>query len=551
MPAARSWLLVCDEFAVEHAVSRDVFELLFCFRAANPRGGPPPLPEPTFAGDFAELERTLIEGDTLARVSVALREDVDAEQAELFARRIATVDRALAELGSASARLLRVGLRQRLASMLAVPGPRAVRVRALADFYYSQLACMCVRESGPTLAERVAGIEWRAVAPGLEHARIAGPTRGGPVHINLLRADPLRVGFEVHDCRPAIARGLSFASHSLELGAIAAVSGGFFLYSEPDIEPPSARFDPVGLLLDDGRVISPPVFRRGTFAIDERGRVLIERLGLEACTLRIESRSRTETPTGGHHVLPQSTGPELAKRAAQAEVTAGGLIDGQLAWNRSHGRIGVGHPSVAIVGDEVVAVGRSLAIPLNGFVVPLGSADAPAPGDRVRYEPMLSSGGVPLRAAIAGGPMLIEHGRPTLGPELGSVARSDSLSELQREEFWSSAPPVTFSQDETGDRNLLPRLAAGLDCDGRVLFAAVDGRNFEHALGMTLADMGALLLELECHTATNLDGGSSKRMVVRGAEVDLASTEVEDQRGGASAQRPVHTGVFLFTLGKP
>lgn len=499
MPAARSWLVVCDEFAVAHAVPRELFELLFCFRAADPRGGPPPPPEPTFAGDFSELERTLLDADVLARVSVALREDVDADQADVFARRITAVDRALAELGDASGRLLRVGLRQRLAGMLAAPGPRAVRVRGLADFYYSQWSHHRARAGGPTLAELVARLEWRELARGVAHGRIVGPTRAGPVHVNLLRVDPKRARLEVHDRRDAVARGLGLAEQSIELGATAAVSGGFFLYSEPDIEPPSARFDPVGLLVDEGRVVSPPVFRRGALMIDERGRVAIDRLGLEACTL----------------------------------VTDGGIeLDGQQAWNRSHGRIGTGHPSVAIVGDRVVAVGRSLAIPLNGFVVPHGSGPAPAPGDRVRYAPILGTRGAPLRAAIAGGPMLIEHGRPTL--------------ELQREEFWSSAPPVTFSQDETGDRNLLPRLAVGLDVDDQLVFAAVDGRNFERALGMTLVEVGALLLELGCHTATNLDGGSSKRMIVSGAEVDLASTEIEDGDRAARSRRPVHTGVFVF-----
>jgi hypothetical protein len=501
----RSWLVICDEFALAHEVPRELFELLFCFRAADPRGGPPPPPEPTFAGDFAALEKSLLEADPLARVGAALREDVDAEQAELFARRIGTVDRALGEWGDASARLLRVGLRQRLAGILAAPRPRAVRVRALADFHYSQWSRYRARataQGAPTLAEYVARLEWRAVAEGLEHGCIAGPTRDGPVNVNLLRVDPRRVRLEVHDCRDALARGSSFAEYTLELGAVAAVSGGFFLYSEPDIEAPSARFDPVGLLLDEGRVLSPPVFRRGTLAIDEHGRAMIDRLGLEAAMLVIESEAGE---------LP---------------------LDGQHAWNRSHGRVGPGVASAAIVGDCVVAVGRSLAIPLNGYVVPLGAGPVPAPGARVRHAPVLGPNGVPLRAAIAGGPTLLEHGSATL--------------ELQREDFWSSAPPVTFSQDETGDRNLLPRLAVGLDHDGRLLFAAVDGRNFDRALGMTLTEVAMLLLECGCHTATNLDGGSSKRMVVRGVEVDLASTEVED--GGASplARRPVHTGVFFF-----
>ncbi len=107
-------------------------------------------------------------------------------------------------------------------------------------------------------------------------------------------------------------------------------------------------------------------------------------------------------------------------------------------------------------------------------------------------------------------------------------------------------PPVTFSQDETGDRNLLPRLAAGLDDAGRLHLAAVDGRHLDRALGLTLAGTADLMRALGCHTATNLDGGSSKRMVVRGRIVDLPSTEVRG--GGAAAQarsRPVHTAVLM------
>lgn len=501
--SVRSWLGVCDEFAIAHEIPRDLFELLFCFRAVDPGGGPSserrpiPPPEPSFAGDFDELERALLDDDALARVAAVLREDVDPEQAELFARRIAAVDRSLAALGDACGRLLRVGLRQRLRGILAAPRPRAVRVRALADFYHSQLGWHRSRASaGPSLAEHVARLEWRAVAAGIEHARIAGPSRTGPLHVNLLRVAPERVRVEVHDCKASLAGGHGFVELCRSLGATAAVSGGFFLYSEPEIEAPSARFDPVGLLLDEGRVVSAPVFRRGTLTIAQSGRVAIDRLGLEAATLVIET--------------------------ASGELE----LDGQQAWNRSRGRIGPGPVSAAIVGERVVAVGRSLAVPLNGFVVPLLPGPAPAPGDRVRYAPIVGPRGEPLRAAVAGGPMLIEHGRATL--------------ELQREEFCASAPPVTFSQDETGDRNLLPRLAVGIDCDDRLVFAAVDGRDLDHALGMTLRQVGELLLELECHAATNLDGGASKRMVVAGEVVDRSSVD------SAAGMRPVQTGVFLF-----
>ncbi len=131
-------------------------------------------------------------------------------------------------------------------------------------------------------------------------------------------------------------------------------------------------------------------------------------------------------------------------------------------------------------------------------------------------------------------------------------AKKEPMSRLKRpvlnmrdEDFWGAAPPVTFSQDETNDQNLLARMAVGLDADGCLVFAAIDGRNFELALGMTLGELAELLIALGCHTAMNLDGGSSKRMVVDGEVVDLPSTEVISHDNAPARIRPVHTAIFL------
>jgi len=129
------------------------------------------------------------------------------------------------------------------------------------------------------------------------------------------------------------------------------------------------------------------------------------------------------------------------------------------------------------------------------------------------------------------------------GPRL--LGGSDIL-ELEAEGFTGSAPPITFSQDETFDQNLLPRLGVGLRPDGSVIVAAIDGRNVDRAVGMTLRQTGALLAALGCTEALNLDGGSSKRMVVDGEVVDLPSTEVVAGATGVARVRPVHTGVLVF-----
>lgn len=480
--------------------------MLRCFAGPEPRGGPPPPPEePWEGGDFAALERARLQ-EPLDRIADDLDAEVDRGQAELFARRLGVVDTAIAGLGDDVGRLLRVGLRQRARGIVAAPTGRAPRIRALADFYFSYAGLHLHRRSGvPGLPieqlATTASSTWRAVAQGVEHARIVGASDLGPLHVNLLRIDPRRARLEVDDCRETVARGDSFASHVRARGAIAGVSGGFFLYSEPDIALPSRRFDPVGLLMQGGRVLSPPTFTRGSLLLDASGRPSIARVG--PCDVELEVAGQRWRPS--------------------------------LAYNRASGRRGPDVPSLAIVGHEIVGVGRSLPIPLNGFVVPLPAALAephtPRVGQRVDY-PRLHGPAGPVHSGLAGGPILLRDGQPVL--------------EMREEDFWGTAPPVTFSQDETGDRNLLPRLAAGLTRSGQLVLAAVDGRNFERALGMTLGGVARLLAALDCHVATNLDGGSSKRMVVEGRARDLASTEIVAEGVASVSVRPVHTGMLVF-----
>ena len=162
------------------------------------------------------------------------------------------------------------------------------------------------------------------------------------------------------------------------------------------------------------------------------------------------------------------------------------------------------------------AVGQGDRIPLNGSVIR---------GWTGAFE-------TPWANAMAGGPRLLDQGRVCL----------DRVGE----DLVGSAPPLTFSADETFDENLLPRLGAGLQPDGTLVFAAVDGRDPERAPGIRLQDLARLLARQGCTEALNLDGGSSKRMVVRDRVVDLSSTEVVTGRAGPPRVRPVHTALLVL-----
>jgi exopolysaccharide biosynthesis protein len=89
-------------------------------------------------------------------------------------------------------------------------------------------------------------------------------------------------------------------------------------------------------------------------------------------------------------------------------------------------------------------------------------------------------------------------------------------------------------------------MAAGIDERGTLSLVAVEGRDFQHALGLTLGALSELMIGLGCTRAMNLDGGSSKRMIVSGRQVDRSSTEVLQSRDPAP-QRPVRSAVFFWS----
>lgn len=114
---------------------------------------------------------------------------------------------------------------------------------------------------------------WTAVAPGVEFAVFDGASlsgEAGPVLVHALRLDPSRVRLELAlagDTSPALERVEAIAARH---GALAAVNAGFFL--------PRGR--PAGLLVFDGRLLSPGPYPRAALGLPARpgGAILIDRV---------------------------------------------------------------------------------------------------------------------------------------------------------------------------------------------------------------------------------------------------------------------------------
>jgi hypothetical protein len=520
------WLVACRQFGITKKVDSAIMEVLSAFPAHK---GAPSLE----VSSFSALERLVPE--LQEKIAETLRShlaaEIDEAQASMFARRGSAVQAILNELATVdpAARMLRVAFAARLNEMVGC-SPAALRVRAIIDFYFSQAGILHHRsrvESGeelPTLRGLVEASVWKKVQRGLFRRTVSGMTRKGPVNLNALRFDRGRFTFAALDCRADIGADLSFAQTVERKGGVAGFSGGFFLYSEPKIEVPAARFDPVGLLISDGELLNPPVYARPAFIQDDNGRVHFASVGLKGGDLGFE---------GGTHF--RIGGTNAARRIEAMPV----------AFNRADHPFTPEHRGslLTIVANRVTAIQQSgrVEIPVGGFVVTL----PPTPewgelvagvtlGAKVSFQLPALPGIKGVVSAIAGGPTLLAGGR-TIGPKA-----------LLREEFTGNAEPMTFSTDETGDLNLLPRLAIGITPDHQVVVLAADGRNFNAALGLTLGDVTSVMRALGCIHAINMDGGSSKRLVLGREQLDLPTTEIVAGAHVEESVRPVHNGFVVL-----
>jgi exopolysaccharide biosynthesis protein len=78
-----------------------------------------------------------------------------------------------------------------------------------------------------------------------------------------------------------------------------------------------------------------------------------------------------------------------------------------------------------------------------------------------------------------------------------------------------------------------PRTAIGITADQKLLLVTVNGRQPNVSVGMTLTELGTLLIELGAQQAMNLDGGGSTTMVVRNLVLNLPSDGKERPVGNA------------------
>ncbi len=334
------------------------------------------------------------------------------------------------------------------------------------------------------------------VAPGIELYRMDGTAPGdvpSPQSIRLLRLEPSRVRLESSLATGEIPGRATVQAIARRSGALAAVNAGFF----------SPAGDPTGVLRIDGRLVSDTQRARGAVALLDSPDGVQALFDHVRARVRLRFRARDKWQTVPVDAIDGVRG---ARRLVLFSPASGPTTDttGGLEWALTGSPLRV---------TRVSETGNS-GIPAGGYVLSYGGTSVPPVLAALRDA---SSIEVRETLDVRSGSRLRDWIRaPTLVGGAGLLLRDgQALSEWQVERL-----------SKGFDTTRHPRTVIARDRRGAIWLIVIDGRQPGRALGMTFAEMQALLTQLDVVDALNLDGGGSTTMVVRGELVNRPSDVV-------------------------
>lgn len=340
----------------------------------------------------------------------------------------------------------------------------------------------------------------------------------------------------------------------------AAFNSSFFLLEHDDyISHHSALGDSYGLLVTDGKIIRPPLYRRSTLWQAGDGNWHIDALGMADIRLHLPGGKVILPPASAARGLHFDLNPSEEVPVALYTRTFSNTEDGFPVGNTpsSPGRF-----EVTIIDRRVVSWqrGGELEIPQNGYILSvqatrdgkplteigdlggaLGALQDLLQGGEVRYS-FDSPRHQTMTHAQQNGPELLRDGEITITDE--SFAREDYF--LSRETpigYQVGVVPTEFPTDAAQTR--AARLGIGIDKAGNLIVMAISGsskgvaRPGIDSAGASLYELAEQLLAAGAVQAMNLDGGGSVQIFVEGGLYNSPG----DRRGrqGVTYERMVPT----------
>jgi hypothetical protein len=303
------------------------------------------------------------------------------------------------------------------------------------------------------------------------------------------------------------------------------VNAGFFV-----LDPASgAPGDPAGIGVYDDELLSEPTNDRPSFVFDDNARKAgVTRntwtgevhLGRQRFPLDGLNRvpglirncgGRADTPTNRplHDTTCKDEDELIAFTNAYGPTTPAG--DGAEALVDKHNRV----TEIRTPRGGPLPAGMTSIQATGKYAAELARQH---PGTKVTTKARLT--GKTEDYALNGGPELVRDGKEHATPARDGMVRENDPS---------------FYYGWAQKRN--PRTLAGVDREGRILLATIDGRSTA-SLGLSIAEAAAVAKSLGMQEAINLDGGGSTTMV--------AHQQVINSPSDATGERPVGDAILIL-----
>ena len=326
------------------------------------------------------------------------------------------------------------------------------------------------------------------LAPGVEHIEIKRGDfqreTGDRWQIHVLIVDPTKASLKFARALDEFVGQETTSSLAARHGAIAAINAGFFRVGG------TYRGEPDGLMITNGKVISEPVRGGAAMALTTVGgtKVAFARVTVKA-ELRINGK--TTIPINGFNRPREAD--QLIVFTPEFHRTTLTTPDGLEVIVR-RGRV-----------QELREGQGSSVIPADGVVLSASGTARQAlsqlrRGTKIEIlTPIQATPALPFvpEVLLGGGPILLTQRKIQTNPD--------------------GFNPNSFVNARH------PRTAIGVRNDGTLVLVTVDGRQPKKSVGMTIPELAALMLELGCEEAMNLDGGGSTTMVIRNKAVNSVS----------------------------
>ncbi|ACR80264.1 MULTISPECIES: phosphodiester glycosidase family protein [Kosmotoga] len=296
---------------------------------------------------------------------------------------------------------------------------------------------------------------------------------GRRIILTALELDPER--FDIHPvlANGRIPSGESLLSMAKRYDAFAVINGGYF-------DPSS--FYPIGLLIEDGKLISLPSLERPLFFQTEDGKMGIGRLdtllflSIGNVTLQVKG---VNTPYRGSVVVYTR---EFSGKLPYHEDYVYAFLDGETISS-------IGYKE-QIEGNESVILFSPAA---------MEKIEKLEPGMKVKFT-FFNSFNEKLKFAIEGGPLIISRGKP--------------VTEYEKSFYSSSLLDIRA-----------PRTLIGITKSGTLMFMIIDGYQMK-SYGLTFKEMVEFFTDKNFEYLMCVDGGKSSALVFKGEVFSSPSSGV-------------------------